>query len=79
MVERSDSDPVTPAPEADAIDGVDILLGVLTVLPTLFVLMFATTAMAETLRHRRARRRLGLGLVAAEAVIVAIVIALVFA
>lgn len=70
----TDSAPAPAPTDPDDIDGVDILLGVLTLVPLLFVLMFATSGMADRLRNRSARRTLGIWLLAAEAITVAILV-----
>ena len=61
--------------EPDDIDSIDIMLGVVTIIPLLFVLMFATSGMAERLKRRASRRRLGVVLLALEVVVVLGIIA----
>jgi hypothetical protein len=51
---------------SESFDTVDVVLVVLTIVPLLFVLMFATSAMTEALRRRSARRRLGVALLAMQ-------------
>lgn len=65
----------SPAAEPDDIDSVDIVLGVLTLVPLLFVLMFATSGMADRLKRRNSRRKLGAGLLAFEVVVTLAIVA----
>ena len=74
MHQQPHTEPPQASSEPDDIDGVDILLGVLTLLPLLFILMFATSGMADRLRNRSARRKLGMWLLACEVVGVAILV-----
>ena len=74
MHQQPHTEPTQAPSEPDDIDGVDILLGVLTLLPLLFILMFATSGMADRLRNRRARRKLGMWLLASEVIAVAILV-----
>ena len=74
QTESSREQAVTSA-EPDDIDSVDVILGILTVVPLLFVLMFATSGMAERLKRRASRRRLGVVLLALEVVVVLGIIA----